>query len=233
MNPVSIIPRDTCQACKTNKTRHLLHISFCPEDYEKGKVKMQQLLTELQPGTPITITPLPPPIKYQDSDAVEDATIEMTAHLIINDIREKNGFRRLEYNDKLARIAEDHSYDMAIKKFFSHANLRGEKVGTRAKNIGYRYKLIGENIHKFSTSRFSKMHKEDIIGVILYGFPDDPSGWMYSPGHKANILNQQYSEQGLGIFIVGNTCLTTQVLALPSDDEMRERIQKEQEHGKV
>ena len=52
----------------------------------------------------------------------------------------------------------------------------------RAQYVGYNYSYLGEN--------------------IAFNYPDDNSvmiAWMNSPGHRANILNPNFTQMGVGI----------------------------------
>ena len=52
----------------------------------------------------------------------------------------------LAWNDQLAAAALGHARDMAEHEYFDHADRRGRGVGQRAREIGYPWRAIGENI---------------------------------------------------------------------------------------
>ena len=95
--------------------------------------------------------------------------------------RAKANLQPLKLNDKLSNAAEDHSNDMAQDNFFSHTGVDGSTVSDRVKNNGYEYSRVGENIAAGQTSAAEVVE-----------------GWMNSPGHRANILNPNYAEIGVG-----------------------------------
>jgi uncharacterized protein YkwD len=69
---------------------------------------------------------------------------------------------------------------MATRNYFSHDSPEGLASWDRAAAAGYgRY--VGENI---------ALGYKDV--------PDIMSGWMSSPGHRANILGTQYTDIGVG-----------------------------------
>lgn len=95
----------------------------------------------------------------------------------------------LSVNDKLVAAAQGQSQDMALNNFFSHTNPDPSRatVGQRTAAAGYSSGYVGENIAAGFTTANSVMY--------------DPNyGWMHSPGHRANILNCDYTEIGVGYY---------------------------------
>lgn len=85
----------------------------------------------------------------------------------------------VKWNNALRRAAWDHSRDMANNNFFSHTGSNGLKSWDRARNRGYRYNYIGENI------------------AAGYGsVASVQSGWLRSAGHCRNIMKREYTEMG-------------------------------------
>jgi hypothetical protein len=74
---------------------------------------------------------------------------------------------------------------MATRDYWSHNTPDGQEPWVFFVNAGYDYKTAGEN--------------------LAYGFDSSTEaviGWMNSPGHKANIMNNTYTEVGFGIIDV-------------------------------
>ena len=95
--------------------------------------------------------------------------------------RAKVGLQPLTLNLQLANAAQDHSRSMAQDDFFSHTGADGSTVGSRVQDNGYQYANAGENIAVGQTTA------EQVV-----------ASWMNSPGHRANILNENYTEIGIG-----------------------------------
>lgn len=95
--------------------------------------------------------------------------------------RTKAGLKPLKLNSQLVDAAQDHSNDMAEDDFFSHTGIDDSDVGNRATDSGYQYSTVGENIAAGQTTA------EEVV-----------EGWMNSPDHRANILNPNYTEIGIG-----------------------------------
>jgi len=85
----------------------------------------------------------------------------------------------LTWNDQLAAVALEHARDMAEHDYFDHADRRGRGVAQRARDLGYPWRAIGENIAAGQGSA------QQVV-----------AGWLASPGHCANILSPNFREMG-------------------------------------
>jgi hypothetical protein len=83
------------------------------------------------------------------------------------------------WNDQLADAALAHSAEMAQHHYFSHRGRDGGEVGDRARQAGYNWRRIGENIASGLPS------PEEAV-----------AGWLASPGHCANLMNPGFTEMG-------------------------------------
>lgn len=96
--------------------------------------------------------------------------------------REQNALSDLALNPTLSQAAQAKANDMITRNYWSHTTPDGQEPWVFINQVGYKYQAAGEN--------------------LAYGFSDNAStvtGWMNSPGHRANILNGTYSEVGFGI----------------------------------
>jgi len=101
--------------------------------------------------------------------------------LLVNQERANAGLPPLAINPELTRAARNHSQDMIDRNFFSHTNPDGNGPAQRAAAEGYPSSYVGENI------------------AAGYWTPQAVmDAWMNSPGHRANILNANYTEIGIG-----------------------------------
>lgn len=96
-----------------------------------------------------------------------------------NRARADRGLRRLCVHPDLQRAARAHSEEMVHRDRFAHGN-----VGQRLSQFGYRWSTYGENILYDPGSRDSTQ------GLFKL--------WMDSRGHRANILENDFSEVGIG-----------------------------------
>lgn len=96
--------------------------------------------------------------------------------------RQDNKLANLTLNPELSRAAQAKAEDMVHRNYWSHTTPDGKEPWIFINQTGYQYQAAGEN--------------------LAYGFNDSTStvtGWMNSPGHRANILNNNYREVGFGI----------------------------------
>lgn len=112
-------------------------------------------------------------------------------HQKINEQRAKYGLAALSWDPALAKIATDHSKDMAKRNYFSHNDLEGHRYTYRYSSAGYICKQgSGENIYKFSSSR--TITEEYLASKAV-------DAWMDSSGHKRNILSKSFHNEGIGV----------------------------------
>lgn len=106
---------------------------------------------------------------------------------LINEIRIENGLKPLTYNWELSRVARYKSQDMRDNRYFAHNSPVYGTPFQMIKNFGISYKRAGENIAKgYRTPQ----------AVV--------NGWMNSAGHRANILNADFTQIGVGYVADGN-----------------------------
>ncbi|MFI1979600.1 CAP domain-containing protein [Streptomyces wedmorensis] len=105
---------------------------------------------------------------------------------LVNAERAKAGCGPLSANAALTRAAQGHSDDMAARDFFDHTNPDGDGPGQRVTAAGYPWSTYGENI------AMGQKTPEQVM-----------EAWMNSPGHRANILNCDFKEIGIGIHSSG------------------------------
>ena len=100
---------------------------------------------------------------------------------LVNDIRRERGLNELSYDWELGRVARYKSEDMRKNSYFSHTSPTYGSPFQMMKNFGINYRSAAENIAKG------------------YATPQDVvNGWMNSSGHRANILNPQFTHIGVG-----------------------------------
>ncbi len=128
-----------------------------------------------------------------DSDILKYTNIERVAEslkpLIAN-----------SYLDKIAGLRADDLFD---NQYFEHESPDGKSATELAEELGYGYLLIGENL---ALGNFD--NEEAIV-----------TAWMGSPGHRANILKDRFTELGVaikqGIYKGENTIIAVQIFGLP------------------
>jgi uncharacterized protein YkwD len=80
----------------------------------------------------------------------------------------------------LDSVAFGHAADMAEHNYFEHEDLAGHTPADRVRALGYREKLVGENI------AFGPRTAEEVV-----------QGWLDSPGHCENIMDPRFAQMGI------------------------------------
>ncbi len=127
------------------------------------------------------------------------ADLERRVFDLVNERRAGVGLSLLTWSDKVAGIARIHSENMANYKFFSHTGADGKKVNDRADSSGVRrWHSLGENI------AYNRGFKSPLESAV--------QSWMNSPGHRDNILKNDWEESGIGVVVTADgTYYFTQV----------------------
>lgn len=99
----------------------------------------------------------------------------------INAERSARNIPTLTTNDKLITAAASKANDMLARSYFSHIDPDGNYVWPKITAAGYTpYLTLGENLAMDFTSA------SDMV-----------TAWMNSPTHRANLLNENFQDQGV------------------------------------
>jgi uncharacterized protein YkwD len=147
------------------------------------------------PSLPVTTTQT---INQSDCAFQRNPGYESQILGLINQQRQNYGLEPLTPNVALSNAALFYSTDMACNNrtdFTRHTDSSGNRWYQRINAQGYSYSVALENVY---------------VGNPTYGGPDGtPQGaiswWMNSPIHKANILNPDVSQIGIGYVFVANS----------------------------
>jgi uncharacterized protein YkwD len=143
-------------------------------------------------AAPTTTTAPPPPPTVSAAPSATDRVVAL-----VNAERAAAGCRPLAVSDALTTAAQGHSDDMSANDYFSHTSLDGATASDRAEAAGFQGTALGENIAA------GQRTPEDVMGA-----------WMGSEGHRANILNCDYTVIGVGLNVDG--WYWTQMFGTPS-----------------
>jgi uncharacterized protein YkwD len=117
--------------------------------------------------------------------AVLGATSDFSSSALLdtsNQHRSQNHETTLKLNQQLSAAAQAKANDMATRNYWSHDTPDDQAPASFVTNAGYNYQITGEN--------------------LAYGFADAKeavAGWMNSPAHRANLLNNKYQDVGFGV----------------------------------
>ena len=119
--------------------------------------------------------------------------LEQKVHAGINAARAQNSVSpQLRWVDKLGAVARVHSEDMTARNYFSHDSPEGLGPSERIERVGY------------SCRKESHYGVAENITIVLVGdsldhmASDAVRSWMTSPGHRTNLLGEDYDRTGIG-----------------------------------
>lgn len=133
------------------------------------------------------------------------AQIEAGIHIKINEARAGAGLSPLSTSNTLTSVARTHSVDMLVSNYFTHNDAAGCSSSCRITAAGYPWSTAGENIYMMSGYSITIDKAVDMV----------VSGWMDSAGHRANILNPAFTQEGIGIAFDGTRLYATEDFATP------------------
>ena len=120
---------------------------------------------------------------------------------LTNEYRAKANLPALKKSILLTQAADIRTKDMFDKQYFEHTSPDGTKPSDVVLKVGYDFSVTGENI---ALGDFE--NEQDLVDA-----------WYASPGHRANILNPEYTEIGvfsdLDAFQGNNKWISTQEFA--------------------
>jgi len=132
-----------------------------------------------KPATPATEKPA----TSTALNAYENKVFELT-----NVERTKNGLKPFTLNVELSKVARIKSQDMTDKNYFDHNSPTYGSPFDMMKKFGISYSYAAENIAK------GQKTPEEVV-----------TAWMNSAGHRANILNPNLTQIGVGYDSRANT----------------------------
>ena len=155
--------------------------------------------------------------------APDPVALAARIHQEVNIARREQGLPLLAWEPALGDIAQQHSIDMARRRYFSHASPEGTSMRERYAQAAFECEVqVGEEIHlgaeNIALHSLYRRKRIDSDGQRHYEWLDDAAlarrvvqGWLASAGHRRNILSVHWRREGIGIAInVDNDVLITQ-----------------------
>lgn len=118
---------------------------------------------------------------WMNSEWLVSTILPATIVTLTNSERENDAIGPLVRNEDLDRAARLKAEDMAKESYFAHYSPNGVSPWHWFDEVGYNYLHAGENL---------AVHFTDSDAVV--------DAWMDSPTHRANIMNSEYEEIGVG-----------------------------------
>jgi uncharacterized protein YkwD len=138
-----------------------------------------------------TLTPLPTPTATTTpsgnpiSTSINSLAFSTQVLDQLNAQRLANGCAPLASNQLLWNAAQRFAYHLASNGYLSHTGKDGSTTSSRVEAEGYTWTILAENVGA----------GYDTPTAIV-------TGWMNSPGHRANILNCALTQVGIGYYYI-------------------------------
>lgn len=114
-------------------------------------------------------------------DPINLTTYEQQLLDLVNQEREAVGLPALQYDAKVAKVAQLKAQDLLTNNYFDHESPTYGTPSEMLTQFDVRWTASGENIAAGQRS-VEEVHE----------------GWMNSPGHRENILQEIYTHVGFG-----------------------------------
>ena len=185
----TITVQNKCSPCKL--TEQLSKNGSCKRQYriicKGGQCAQQTDPAGQSSSTPAASSTETPAVPVQSSDTATLSAYEQEVITLTNQYRVQYGLAPLSADTHLSEIARLKSQDMHDKGYFDHNSPTYGTPFEMMKQFGVNYRYAGENI---------AMGYRTAKSVV--------EGWMSSPGHRANILNANFTKIGVGYVADGN-----------------------------
>ncbi|MFC0015233.1 MULTISPECIES: CAP domain-containing protein [Allobacillus] len=164
------------------------------KEAEKAPEKEQEKAPEkeVEKEQQVEETPAKEEVTEQKQEQPEQTTNELNQFeqqvvQLTNEERSKHGLQPLKIDTELSKVAREKSRDMATNNYFSHNSPTYGSPFDMMKQFGVDYRTAGENIAK------GQRTPQQVVNA-----------WMNSEGHRANILNGNFTHIGVGYVEQGN-----------------------------
>src|SRR3989338_8735260 len=144
------------------------------------------------------------PIALPSSSLYSSAITAENIIDLTNQTRKNLNLPELKESSYLAKAAAAKATDMLKNQYFAHTSPAGVTPWDWIKKFGYKYRYSGEN-----------------LAVHFQEAEDVEAGWLASASHRANIVNSNYTDIGVGVvngfFEGAPTTFVVQMFGAPAD----------------
>jgi uncharacterized protein YkwD len=129
-------------------------------------------------------TNAPKPQRYSIGNTPSSSELQLALDCFdkLNEVRVFHGVPPLIWDDDIAQVAYDHSYDMRARIFYAHINPDGDGPGER---------LSAQNVYYITAAENIAMGQQSVMDVMV--------AWGNSPSHQAAILDASFTHVGIGV----------------------------------
>jgi|GEM_PF-2122200 len=160
-----------------------------------------------------------------------EAALERSLLAATNAVRAESGLPPLEPDSTLAYMARGHSEDMARRQYFGHASPEGRLPTHRAREVGYSYRRLGENLYRGALYARASYTRRADRSTYRYEWrtPDEVAqaavaAWLASPAHRDALLADHFTHADFGVAVRDLNVYVTLNLSEPRVSRWRESL---------
>lgn len=120
-------------------------------------------------------------LRFTVDEPIVDEEAEQHMLSLLNQERRRAGLPEVVLDETLRSLARNYSADMFKRGYFSHYNLEGQSPFDRMEEAGVVFTHAGENLALAPSTELAMQ------------------GLMNSPGHRANMLSENFGRIGIGV----------------------------------
>lgn len=120
-------------------------------------------------------------LRFTQKELTVDEVSEKEMLRMVNRERKSRGLKELAWDNEIRAVAREHAKDMFERGYFAHINPKGLTPADRLKGAGIKFTVTGENLALAPSLEIA--HR----------------GLMESPGHRVNILSEDFGRVGIGV----------------------------------
>ncbi len=188
-----------------------------PESIESGSnndvVAPAANATQTPEVTPTAVGKTESPTKTSSQTKTpSESRVAKFVHVAVNERRQEHELDTLNFDSRLAAIADDHAAVMARELDIFHTQPDGDTREDRYEQAGYDCRIeINDNEYVTGGENVAQTwYRTNVVtndGTAFYDTPRElangiVSQWMNSSGHRENILRSYWNNQGIGIEFV-------------------------------
>ena len=126
--------------------------------------------------------------KESYSQKKDAPTIELDLFKLVNIERQRLDLAPVRFSSPLSVLARKHSQNMALRGDISHLSTSGETYSERLVEGEFYFIKNGENV----------AYSQTFVSEFIH------QSFMDSPGHRANVLDPDFDELGIGVVFKGD-----------------------------
>lgn len=129
---------------------------------------------------------------------------------LVNRDRALNGLGKLVEDPLLSQAAQHHAQDMLDRHYYAHISPEGRTPSDRFHQVGGNPRIgVGENI---------MLGRDSSVFSLTYQLIEEyQKSWMYSQGHRENLLQSENTRFGYGIAVGAGRQYAVQEFAGPEE----------------